>query len=220
MQEEYIEITPENIKEIRKSKTKTGKLLISEPRFRNTPNHIIDAFIGLWNCPIFDSNKNYPFSFHVKRGRKMIGNEEWQTNWEKDRDYLLRPIPDPTGNKSWDACRELSDKLILGKYEFKISFQGAVGRAGKFSENIQRLYIPPKISIEPAFRKGLSAIVKKINQTIQTKNLDLNIIDDEAIEKIIQYVVKDYENGEIFMHNVQASVEADYFLDSVDFNKN
>jgi hypothetical protein len=207
--EKDIEVTSLNIGEIGKElKKKNGKLLISEAGYQSFPNtYIIDAHMGLWNSPVLDSEK----SFHVQRGSVRNNNENWQTDWERDRDYLLKPIPSPTGEPRWDSCRELFNSLVIGSYEFEIGFQSVVGR-GIFADNGITLYIPKSASIEFAFRKGLSHIVRKINLTINREKLQQKAFSRKDEEKIIQYALADYTGGKIFQGNVRAGLEADALL--------
>lgn len=209
MEEDYVEVTPQNVRKIREElKRPNGRLLISEPGYQSfKPSYIIDAHIGLWDSPVFDSET----SFHVQRGSMKRNGEDWQTNWEKDRDYSLRPHPESTGDKVWDSCRELFDKLVLGFYEFKIGFQDTVGR-GIFADNGITLYIPRNASLGPAFRKGLSHMVRQINQTIEQKKLPQKPFTEEDVERIAQYIIKDYINRQVFEHNIRAGLEADAVL--------
>jgi len=207
--EKYVKVTSQNTREIMEElKRKRGRLLISEPGYQSFPQgHIIDAHIGLWDSPIIDSRT----SFHVQRGSVKKNGEDWQTNWERDRNYLLRPVLNPTGDQTWDFCRELFDKLIIDSYEFEIGFQSVVGRE-IFADNGITLYIPKSASIESAFKKGISYIVRQINKTIEKEKLQQRTFSKMDEERITQYAMKDYVSGKIFQHNVRAGLEVDALL--------
>lgn len=210
MEKDYIEVTRKNIKGIMAESKRSvrGRLLIAEPGCNSFSNSIVDANIDLWNSPIFDSEN----SFYIRRGSTKKNGKDWQTNWGMDRSYLLRPIPNPTGDEEWDYCRESFDKLITGSYEFKIGFQSVNGRGGIFPTNGITLYFPKTVSIESAFRNALSHMIRRINKTIEKEALQFTPLKKEYEERIVQYALADYENGEIFRKNVKAGLDADEYL--------
>jgi hypothetical protein len=203
-------ITQENLKEIAKNLAdKEGHILIVEPGPESWDNNIIDAQLSFFNHPFL--NKDW---LSVKRGHKKIHGEDWQTNWEGDRDYILRPRRKSTGDPLHDPCCDLFEGLAIGSYEFKIGFQGVVGRS-VFGENGISLYVPKSTPLKFAFCYGLSHIVKKINAHNKAEKNERFFIGETDIGRMAEYAAEDLINGRVFRKNVDAGMEADRIYEKI-----
>ena len=209
MKEKYVQITRRNITGIRSLlRQQGGHFLIAEPGPQSYQERVIDADLGIYDKPILDSNE----IFHVKRGTKKIRGEDWQTNWENDRLYLLREIPKPnTDDPTGDLCRSLFDRLMVGEYEFKIGFQYASGR-NIFRRDGRLFYVPQDTSYEPAFRKALSYMIGRMNATNIKEGREHMNLGKSHIDQIVQYAMEDLNTSKVFKHNVGAGLEADAIM--------
>lgn len=205
---DFVIITKENTEIIAKKLTnKEGHILIAEPGHESSRDNVVDAHLSFYEQPFIKNGY-----LHVNRGSEKIGGGSRQTKWENDKDYLLRPIPLPSGDPFYNCCREFFEHLIIEPYKFSINFQGCVGR-GLFAENGITFFIPKNMSLKPAFRHGLLFITDQININSERRNSTHLFITEAVIEKIISYAMEDFIKNEIFFKNVSAGVKADRFLE-------
>jgi hypothetical protein len=135
----------------------------------------------------------------TKRGTKILGNEVWQTNWEDDRDWMLRPIANS------DFVRK---SLVVGSYEFVIGFQSICGRTLFYNEKAIA-YIPNSCPIQPALQYGLELMANALNITNKQSGSKKSFIGMVEIKKIIDYAVEDLKTGKIFGENIEIAREMD-----------
>jgi len=198
MAEDYIKITRKNLGEIaEKLKEKAGRVIFSGPDIFGFGEK---AELSLYDHPLIEED-NW---FYTSRGSKKNKGRKLATRWENDRSYSLRPIPEPTGDAAWNICRDLAEKLVLGKYQFEIGFQSTVGGT-LFAENKLALFIPRENSLEPAFYHALSHAAKLINNKKKT-------ISEEHVKLMLDYVMQDLNDKKVFRKNVSAGMEADSVL--------
>ncbi|MDP3052456.1 MAG: hypothetical protein Q8N22_00675 [bacterium] len=196
---DFIIVNQENLESIAKELTnKKGHILIAEPGHGSFENNVIDAHLSFYGQPLTEKDK-YGDCMYVERGER------------KDRNYLLRPKPQPSNNPLWNSCRDSFERLAIGPYEFSINLQSTVGR-GLFTEKGITLYIPKDTPLKPAFRYGLSHIVEQINATNKKEKNKQFLIKETDIEKIVDYAIEDLKTNKIFSKNVSAGVMADQVL--------
>lgn len=125
-----------------------------------------------------------------------------------NRAYLLRPIPEPTGNQSWDLARTLFQELILEeRYQFKISMQsmtclGPIGREGVV------IYVPSPEAMAGALVRAFTWAIERINLTLYERGDPFRLKDDN-VPLLVEYTMRDLKTGEVVRHNTQAGMEAD-----------
>lgn len=203
-------ITQENLRRVgRTLSIKKGSILIVESGFGSFNNGIVDAHLSFFSRPFLDDNW-----LSVKRGEKKVYGETHQTNWEGDRDYVLRPKREPTGNPVHDLCCDLFEKMIIGSYEFKIGFQATVGRS-VFAPNGLSLFVPKDVSPRSAFYYGLSQIIEKMNAHNKAEKNKKFFIWETDIGRLADYAIEDLRNSEVFRKNVSAGMEADRIYEKI-----
>lgn len=219
MPNDFTQVTPENAIEIQERLQKQeGKVVIAEYGYQSFPlrsegwkgkiigMNVRDVRLDLYDSPLINISGEEHRLF-TERGEELRGGVPWQTGWEKDRQYLLKEIPEPTGDDVWDGCRELFKSLRFGNYKFEIGLQATTGR-GLFSGYGVGLtmFVPKTKSLAPAFREGLMRMVAKLNACAGAG------IEKRNIEEMIQYMTHDLETGEVLAHNVEAGLDADFAL--------
>ena len=206
---DYVEIKKENIEEIKDELEKgNGRILISE-----LSSHCFfreNGQLSFYDRPFLNidnsDSENLDVGLYVKRSGK--------TDYEKDRQYYLKPIPESADNEAdyTDSLRSQFDKLRIGSYEFKIGPQLVVGR-DLFREEGLVLYIPRSNSLEGAFYYGVKHVVDLINQSSKEMDVGDVIIQERYIHEVVKYTLDDLKDGKVLKHNVQAGINADSFFE-------
>ncbi|OGZ23471.1 MAG: hypothetical protein A3A08_00960 [Candidatus Nealsonbacteria bacterium RIFCSPLOWO2_01_FULL_41_9] len=202
----FIVVTVNNIEEISGMLAeKKGKILIAEPGPASWAKETVDVSMSLFDHPLIDL-KGYSVPFlNTERGREERNGVYWQTGWENDRYYLLRPKPKKSADSLFDICRSLEDRLILGGYEFSIGFQSSSG-ASLFPNNGEVLYFSNNNDLRAVMLHGLNRVINQMD-SVKTKRSLL-----KAAGQIADYAVEDFKTNKIFKHNVSAGMEADSIL--------
>jgi len=194
-------VTRENTKEVAEMlRNSGGTILITEAGpLSSFPGAILDVHLSL-------------FGHASIRGpwlnAKRVVEAEKQTGWENDRDYLLRPIPESSGDAEWDTERESFEKMTLGGcFHFQIGFQMVCIRSLEYDRGLI-LYVPPGRSMKKAFSFALKGFTREVNLWLEREGKAFRF-DDGHITEIVNYAVRDLENGEVLKRNVRAGVDAD-----------
>lgn len=199
----FVMITPENLRITSERLSRNeGRILIAQPGPGSYRNEIRDVYLHLFAHPLIDVGRNF---LYTQRGSEKRGEESWQTNWEDDREYLLRLRPQRSEDSVTNFCRELFDRLRIGDYEFHIGFQSMVG-CGIFPENGLSMHIlPGEENLRQAMVYGLKHVVNQMPE--QNRTFLLN-----AAEQIVDYAINDFKDNKTFKANVSAGMEADMIV--------
>ena len=192
----------ENLRDIGKElKRKRGRIFITEPGPNSYRGCVVDAKLSLYDHPLIRGE-----CLVTERGIKIINDVPWQTNWERDRSYLLRKTREPSPDSLDNFCQKLFNRLILGPYEFSINFQAMVGMGLTtfFLKRTLIIYVPRDDSLESVFRQALEWIIGQMNH--EAANF---LLQEQKIGKIVSDMVEDLETGDAFNNNVNAGMTAD-----------
>lgn len=185
----YTVIDYENVKDIQKAlKGKGGRILIAGPGFWE---HEEGGQIDWYDHPQI-SKWHESYLIHLSRGSKKINGEDWQTDWEKDREFTLRRVPPRNSDEIMNAFRDSTEKIIIKGYEFNSGFQ--TGGEALFRKKRVSLYVPKKADIKPAFELGVNHLISRLTRkefTLGERKL------------LVDYALNDIRTGEHFMANVQ-----------------
>lgn len=122
---------------------------------------------------------------------------------EENRNYMLREIPRPTSNASWDCAREFFERLNIGKYELKIGPEYSSGFAPAYAKNT--LFVPS--------REDLGEIISNLLVSDLDNQLSLwkqsSGITKEQIKQLRDYISEDLNTGRVLNHNRKAGMDAD-----------
>ncbi|MEK7514266.1 MAG: hypothetical protein AAB587_00365 [Patescibacteria group bacterium] len=196
---DFIVVTKESLNAVRRDMFwKKGRILIAERGYNQA-----DAHLYLYDRPVIGKD-----SISTYRGEKTINGVSWQTNWENDRWYTLRPVPELSADSLTNSCRELFEGLAVGRYEFSIGFHSTVYR-GLFADKGVTLYIPKKNSLRLAFQCGLKHVINLISKDYKKKDRITALLGEISVENIVDYMLNDLSNSNVFNKNVAAGMEAD-----------
>lgn len=201
---EYTEVTFENAEEVEKQLEKVGGyvLILSNSSSSQTT---LATSISLYSHA----------RIRIKReGRKQMSIGRVGDEWRNDRSYLLRQIPEPTGDASWDMARSLFEKMnISNQFEFKIGPESCLCRIFYLDSPVQ--YYPKMILYIPRMECMKSAFEAIIQRTISDIQFGLKELrnpfefEKDSRKKIIDYIMQDLEDSKVFTRNVSAGQEAD-----------
>lgn len=177
-----------------------GRILVAEKLQYRCVKEVRDVTLILFAKPLIDPDKLW---LHTNRGSVKINGVDWQTGWENDRQYIFRPIPEPSEDPLVNDCSNLSDRLVTGPYEFSIGFQPYIGMNILFQNSVF-LFIPNNRDLRPAFMHGLTHFLKQMKGDRQLLT--------EAAERAADYAMDDLKTGKVFRKNVAAGMEADAIL--------
>lgn len=174
-----------------------GRVLIANPGYQSYQDNVVDARFDLYDHPLIEEN-----TLFTRHGHRKINNENWQTGWQKDREYILRLRQTKSENPTVNFCRLLHNSLTVGSYEFNIGFQSKVSM-WPFPQGIVCIYIPKEKKINSAFAHALKSV---ISQMKEGKEL---LLQESVINEIVNYVKEDLVTSKTFRNNVSAGLQAD-----------
>ncbi|HRZ30497.1 MAG TPA: hypothetical protein P5274_02430 [Candidatus Paceibacterota bacterium] len=190
-----ITVTKQNLNEVsQRLEKEKGAILVAKPGPGSFSDSIEDVSSYLFFHP------------EIEGGRLNTGANEG------NRDYLLRPIPPPTGNNTgdlaWNLARSLPQRLNLSnQYEFRIGGQPPISM-GALTRSGVTIYIPPEFSVGEAFFSALKHFVDPINKALEEESVPF-CLTEEHLTLIVNYTINDLETGEVLRHNTQAGIKAD-----------
>jgi hypothetical protein len=181
-----------------------GCILIGSPGYDSNDIEIVDACLQLFDHPVIKGR-----FLDSQRGSIGEGENARQTGWEKDREYLLRRVREPSQDPAVNVGRSFFEAKSVGKlFEFRIGFQEVAERS-ILDEDDVTIFVPRNKSRRPAFLHLLTLFVDKINRHLVATGESDSVIDEDAIAEIVEYILRDLETGEVFRRNVQAGQKAD-----------
>jgi hypothetical protein len=178
-----------------------GHILIAEPGPNSGPGKVSDVLMDWFDHPQISAWLSGEPRVSTKRGSVKRHGEDWQTGWQDDRQYILRPMPKPSGESLVNFARSFFERKTLPNgYEFKIGFLGTVSRGLPLQRGTV-VFVPKGSTALPA----LTFVFKKYLALIGRSEL----LPDDAAGRLAKYVSDDLRTGAVFRENVQAGMDAD-----------
>lgn len=206
------EINTDSVDQISQEIEKEGGSVI----FVDVTERLMRARIELFDRPKISRDHHFKGSISLSsnRGYRNLDGDTWGTGLFDNRSYSLRAIPEPTGDRTWDIARSFFESLDLGNgYQFQIHVQSTccMGVYPKDTDHEYSfaLYIPPKKRLDDVFNLVFTKIAEKIKIGFKGWHKKDIEFDQEAIKKIVKYIISDLKTNKIVMKNMAAGMEAD-----------
>lgn len=215
---EFTVVTPVNVREVSQTlKRGEGRILIATPTYSSYPrNYLWGEFeMHLYDRPQIHPNKQL---LCAPRGTRKVGNQEFQTGWERDRAYRLTEAPrqQPTQCALTNLYRQANgffNRLSIGdRYLFEAHMQAYTGFYFSYRRH-RTLYIPRSVSPRAGIRHALSWMTTLWNvQKPLEGHPERFRFEEDHLATIIEYILADLKTGDALMHNVGAGQAADSFI--------
>lgn len=166
-----------------------------------------DMVCHVYDSPTINVAEIGDYSLSTNRDAVIHGGERFQQGWQRDREFILRPLGQKYGDPLTAAFRERASKLVIQGYELKPCFESVVGMSVSYVDQFS-LYVPREDSMSEAFRAVLNRFVPRINKTAQRE-----VFTEEDISLMSGYMVREFEEGRHFFENVHLGVQADIAIE-------
>jgi hypothetical protein len=232
-QTEFIILTDDNVEEIATElEAGNGIILIADPKYWGShPDQMDGRFeMHLFDRPTIDAKKE---RIIAPRGTKKVGDQDWQTGWENDRQYCLCERSRPTQKREDDGLHKqlarlygqpdnldelyatassFFERLPVGDFEFDIYMQNSashhLGR-NKYSR-WQAYYIPRLVSPAAGLTHALTWMLDQWNAQKPLEGWAEQFkFTKQHIEAMVNYALEDLKTGKVLAHNVKAGMSAD-----------
>ena len=194
--DDFVIVTEENLKEISALlEGRKGKIFIVEPGPKSHGDNVEDAKMDLFDHPFISPENQWLSNPHG-----VIPNDKatFVDGWKKDRAYILRP--------RMNRNRRAMKYFYAGSFEFRIDFQGTVGKSIEWDGSGIMLYIPRNNDFRNAFIYGLKFIADQINAHLRKEGKEDQILSEMEISRITDYATQDLKGAKAFRKNLSPSL--------------
>jgi hypothetical protein len=189
----YQIVRTRNLAEIaRELKAKRGYIIMAGPGYQSLDDMVVDGVIHLYHQATLNIDTPGHETLSCERRFEIRDGQEWQTGWERDREYIIR-------QKRKD---ELFAFLPLSKgYTFQIRMQSTVGQGFYYKGSHRAVFVPHK---DGDMRKALLFAIVHVSNIIKEKP-----ISENDVIQMLKYAKKDLVDGNILQKNAAVGMALD-----------